>query len=128
MTLLFDLIGQVAALLLRLMFTLVAAAFALGVLLIGLVVVLFMLLRALLTGRKPMPFMVWQRYREASRASRARWTNRARSPWAQPAADDDVTDVDASPVHPSTQPARPRLAPADTNEITDVQARDIPPR
>ena len=116
MTLLFDVIAQVAALVLRLVFALVAAGLALGVLLVGLVAVLFMLLRALLTGRKPMPYLVWQRYRETSRASRARWTGRARR-HATPA--DDVTDVEASPLHPP-----PRLGDAD---ITDVQPRDLPP-
>jgi hypothetical protein len=47
----------------------------LSLLFAGLLAVVFMLLRALLTGRKPAPVMVWQRYREASRASSAaRWT------------------------------------------------------
>jgi hypothetical protein len=77
MSLISDFIGRIASFALRLVFGLAAAVFALSLLFAGLLAVAFMLLRALLTGRKPAPVMVWQRYREASRASSARWTDRA---------------------------------------------------
>ncbi len=106
MSLISDFIGRVVSLALRLVFGLAAAVFAVSLLFAGLVAVVFMLLRALLTGRKPAPVMVWQRYREASKASSARWTNRA-----------------TSPATPAARGARP--TPAD---VVDVTPRDIPPR
>jgi ornithine cyclodeaminase/alanine dehydrogenase-like protein (mu-crystallin family) len=106
MLLISDFIGRVVSLALRLVFGLAAAVFAVSLLFAGLVAVAFMLLRALLTGRKPAPVMVWQRYREASRASSARWTARAT---------------------PSDTPAQKgaRAVPAD---VVDVIPRDITPR
>jgi hypothetical protein len=78
MSLITDFVGRIVALALRLVFGLAAAVFALSLLFAGLLAVVFMVLRALLTGRKPAPVMVWQRYREASRASSARWTRPCR--------------------------------------------------
>jgi hypothetical protein len=104
MSLISDFIGSLVSLALRLVFGLAAAVFALSLLFAGLLAVVFMLLRALITGRKPAPFMVWQRYRDASRASSARWTGRA------------ATDPAAKGV---------RAVPAD---VVDVIPRDIPPR
>ena len=106
MSLIFDLVGRIVSLVLRLVFGLAAAVFALSLLFAGLLAVVFMLLRALLTGRKPAPVMVWQRYRQASQASRARWTNRA-----------------APAAAPSAKGLRP--APAD---VVDVTPRDVTPR
>lgn len=106
MSLISDFIVRIASFALRLVFGLAAAVFAVSLLVAGLVAVVFMLLRALLTGHKPAPVMVWQRYREASRASSARWTDRA-TPSATPAA------------------RGVRSTPAD---VVDVTPRDIPPR
>jgi len=106
MSLITDFVGRIVALALRLVFGLAAAVFALSLLLAGLLAVVFMLLRALLTGRKPAPVMVWQRYREASKASSARWTNRV-PPTAGPVA----------------RGVRPEPA-----DVVDVTPRDITPR
>ena len=106
MSLISDFIGGLVSLALRLVFGLAAAVFALSLLFAGLLAVVFMLLRALLTGRKPAPIMVWQRYRDASRASSARWTGRA-----------------ASAANPAAKGVR--AVPAD---VVDVTPRDIPPR
>jgi ornithine cyclodeaminase/alanine dehydrogenase-like protein (mu-crystallin family) len=106
MSLITDLVGRLVSLALRLVLGLAAAVFALSLLFAGLVALAFMLLRALLTGRKPAPVMVWQRYREASRASSTRWTGRA-TPAVTPAA------------------MGVRSTPAD---VVDVTPRDIPPR
>ncbi len=104
MVLITDFVARIVSMALRLVFGLAAVVFALSLLFAGLLAVVFMLLRALLTGRKPAPVMVWQRYREASRASTARWTSRA------------VADPAAKGV---------RAVPAD---VVDVTPRDIPPR
>jgi hypothetical protein len=101
MSLISDFIGRAISLLLRLALALAAAVVAISLLLAGMVAVVFMLLRALLTGRKPAPVMVWQRYRQASAS---RWTQRAASEGGH---------------------GRPRAAVAD---VVDVEARDIPPR
>ncbi len=106
MALITDFVGRIVALALRLVFGLAAVVFALSLLFAGLLAVVFMVLRALLTGRRPAPIMVWQRYREASRASSARWTSRAATA-AEPAAKGG------------------RAVPAD---VVDVIPRDIPPR
>jgi hypothetical protein len=106
MSLISDFIGRIVSLALRLVFGLAAAVFALSLLFAGLVAVVFMLLRALLTGRRPAPVMVWQHYREASRASSARWTSRSAT-----AADPVAKGV--------------RAVPAD---VVDVTPRDITPR
>lgn len=100
MSLISDFAGRAIALLLRLVLALAAAVFAISLLLAGLVAVVFMLLRALLTGRKPAPVMVWQRYRQASAS---RWTRRSSAEGRD----------------------GPRAAVAD---VVDVEARDIPPR
>jgi hypothetical protein len=106
MSLITDFVGRLVSLALRLFFGLAAVVFALSLLLAGLVALAFILLRALLTGRKPAPFMVWQRYRAASKASSAHWTNHATSA--------------ATPVARGARPT-----PAD---VVDVTPRDIPPR
>ena len=101
MSVIADFAGQIVILALRLVFGLFALVFALSLLVAGLIAVLFMLLRSLLTGQRPAPVMVWRRYRAASQASAERWTRRA--PGAQerlrPAAG-DVTDVVAKDVTP----------------------------
>jgi hypothetical protein len=106
MSLITDFVARIVSMALRLVFGLAAAVFALSLLFAGLLAVVFMVLRALLTGRKPAPVMVWQRYREASRASSARWTDRAM---------------------PSDTRAQKgaRVVPAD---VVDVVPRDITPR
>lgn len=109
MALISDFLGSLMALLLRLSFALAAVVFAVSLLLAGLVAVAFMLLRALLTGQKPAPVVLWQRYRAASQASAARWTRRPGG---------------RSPGNPPSQPGV-RPLPAD---VVDVPSRDIPPR
>ena len=94
--------SQIVTLALRLVFGLFALIFALSLLVAGLIAVFFMLLRSLLTGQRPAPVMVWQRYRAASQASAERWTRRA------PGASE-----------------RRRPAPGD---VTDVVPKDVTPR
>lgn len=101
MSLLSDLIRPALATLLRLVLSLAVAVFALSVLLVAAVFVLFGLLWSILTGRKPALQVLWQRYRRA--APQPRWS---RSPTMHRA-------------------ARPTGA---TAEIEDVQAREITPR
>ena len=105
MSLISEIPGRLVSLVLRLVFGLAAAIFAVSLLAAGLIAVLFMLLRALLTGQKPAPVMVWQRYRAASQASSARWSRPA-----EPGATAPVKGL--------------RAAPAD---VTDVTPRDVPP-
>ena len=102
MALISDFFGGVALLVLRLLFALAAAVFAVSLLLAGLLTVVFVLLRALLTGRKPAAFVVWQRFRQA-----ASWTPRTR---------------------PGAAPSGPgaRVVPAD--DVVDVPSRDVTPR
>ena len=100
MSLISDLIGGVVSLALRIVLALAAAIFAVSLLLAGLFVVAFLLLRGLITGRKAAPTMVWQQYRQASQA---RWTQRPGSP------------------------ARPGQRTADPADIVDVTPRDLPP-
>jgi len=101
MTALFDLIALVFSTVLRLAFYALAAAAALGVMLLGVLVVLWVLLRALFTGRKPMPWLIWQQYRSAARGAKSRWTQRATPGTERPAShygstpDDEVVDVQA---------------------------------
>ena len=102
MSLIAEVASQIVSLAVRLVFGLFALIFAASLLVAGLIVVLFMVLRALLTGRKPAPVMVWQRYRAASQASAQRWTGRAPDAAGRatrPLAD-DVTDVTPRDVTP----------------------------
>ncbi len=101
MSLITDLIGGVISLALRIVLALAAAVFAVSLLLAGLFVVAFMLLRGLITGRKSAPTMVWQQYRQASQA---RWTQR-----------------------PGTA-GQPGQRPANPADIVDVTPRDLPPK
>ena len=103
MSLIAEFASQIVSLALRLVFGLFALVFALSLLVAGVIAVFFMLLRSLLTGRRPAPFVVWQRYREASKASAERWTRRA--------------------------PGAPRGAVRPTaDDVTDVTPRDVTPR
>lgn len=111
MSLIADMASQIVSLALRLVFGLFALVFALSLLVAGLIAVFFMLLRSLLTGRKPAPVMVWQRYRDASRASSERWTSRTKSP-GRPGTSGTLTAGGASPA---------------SADVEDVTPRDIPP-
>jgi hypothetical protein len=111
MSLISDMANQLVSWVLRLVFGLFALAFALSLLAAGLIAVFFMLLRSLLTGRKPAPVMVWQRYRDASRASSERWTNRTKPP-----------GTPGPSGAPTARGARPASA-----DVEDVTPRDIPP-
>lgn len=104
-----DFLGSLIALLLRLIFALAAVVLAVSLLLAGLVAVAFMLLRALLTGQRPAPVVLWQRYRAASQASAARWTRRPGSNT------------------PGNRPPQPGMRPLPA-DVVDVPSRDIPPR
>ncbi|MBE2263194.1 MAG: hypothetical protein IAE92_10660 [Burkholderiaceae bacterium] len=101
MSLISDLIGGVLSLALRIVLALMAAVFAVSLLLAGLFVVVFLVLRGLITGQKAAPTMVWQQYRQASQQ---RWTRR---PGAAPG---------------------PGQRAADPADVVDVTPRDITPR
>lgn len=66
-----DLPGRVAGFLLRLVWLAAAAVFTLSLLVAAFIVMVVVVLRALLTGRRPAPAAVWTRFRDA----------RARAPW-----------------------------------------------
>jgi len=96
-----DLVGRAASMLLRLMLTLAVVVFTVSLLLAVALLVLFGLLWSLLTGRKPAPLALWQRYREA--APRPRWTR--------------PTGTRGAAVRPARVLA----------DVVDVQARDVTP-
>lgn len=89
-----DTLGSLARLLTRLVLWAAGAVFALSLLVAALVAVVVLMLRALLTGRKPEPVVVWRRWRSAAKTTRfgARGA----------AADAEVVDVPAREVHPHT--------------------------
>lgn len=92
MSLISDILGRLAGLLLRVALALAGALFAASLLAAGLLVMLFLLLRALLTGRKPAAMTAWQHYRQAAR--QARQAPAAFHP-RRPGGDADVVDVQA---------------------------------
>lgn len=101
MSLIANLLQRMLSLLLRLLLALMAAIFALSLLVAGLGVVVFAVLRALVTGRRPVLWDTWRSVRERQ----SRWR---------------------TPTAPAEVPARAvgrRPAPDD---VTDVEARDIP--
>lgn len=91
MSLISDILGRLAGLLLRLALALAGALFAASLLAAGLLVMLFLLLRALLTGRKPAAMAAWQHYRQAARQARQAPAFHPR----RPDRDADVVDVQA---------------------------------
>lgn len=108
-----DLLSRALRGVLSLVLGLGLALLALSLLLAALVVVLGMTLWALVTGRKPAPVMVFQRFRQASqRYAGGAWAGRPVHP-GRPAAtgrDLDVVDVQAHEVPDtpaSTGSARP---------------------
>lgn len=93
-----DLLSRAVRGVLGLLLGLSLAVLALSLLLAALVVVLGMTLWALVTGRKPAPVMVFQRFREASqRYTGGAWASRAGTP-ASSVRDLDVVDVQAHEV------------------------------
>ena len=100
MSLISDALGRLAGLLLRVALTLAGLVFAASLLVAGAIVMLFLLLRALLTGRKPAAMAAWQHYRQA--ADQARQAPAFRSRHAA------------------------RTGPGSEPDVVDVQARDVP--
>jgi uncharacterized membrane protein len=97
MILMSTLLQRTLSLLLRFLLAALAAVFALSLLAAGVVVALFVVLRALLTGRRP---ALWETWRVV-RSRQGRWRPTAAADGAaartgvrRPAAD-DVTDVEA---------------------------------
>lgn len=92
MNLISDALGGLARLLTRLALWAAGAVFALSLLAAALVVVVVLTLRALFTGRKPEPVVVWRRWQSAAKTMRrqARGAN----------SDADVVDVQAREVSP----------------------------
>jgi len=91
-----EFLGRVLRAAIGLLFGLAFLVFALSLMLVAVVVVLVLSVLALLSGRKPAPVMVFQRFRQQSqRFTGGVWTNR-RAP-AGPAAGRavDVVDVQA---------------------------------
>lgn len=96
-----NLLQRAVSLLLRLLLAVMAAIFALSLLVAGVGVVVFAVLRALVTGRRP---VLWDTWRSV-RAQHGRWRTRA------------------TPTEVPARAAGRRPAPDD---VTDVEARDIP--
>lgn len=70
MNLISDALGGLARLLTRLVLWAAGAVFALSLLVAALVVVVVLTLRALITGRKPEPVVVWRRWQSATKTTR----------------------------------------------------------
>jgi len=93
-----DFVGRVLSVVLKLALGLAGLVFLLSLLLASLVVVLGLSLWALLTGRKPAPVMVFERFRQTSqRYAHGAWVRRPES-GAAGAAPGDVVDVQAHEV------------------------------
>lgn len=91
-----DFLGRVLRGALKLALGLAALVFVLSLLLASLVVVLGVSLWALLTGRKPAPVMVFQRFRQTSqRYAQGAWAGRRPGSPMHGAARGDVVDVQA---------------------------------
>lgn len=109
-----DLLSRALRGVLSLVLGLGLALLALSLLLAALIAVLGMTLWALVTGRKPAPVMVFQRFRQASRQYAGGAWGRPGHP-AAPGRDLDVVDVQAhevpeTPVRPgSTRPGTDTL-------------------
>jgi hypothetical protein len=98
MSFLADLPRRLIGLAFRLLLLAAAAIFTLSLLFAAVVVLIFSVLRALLTGRKPAPAMVWGRFRDF----------RAQSAW------------------PGQGPGRHAQGGQAPAEVVDVQAREVP--
>jgi hypothetical protein len=93
-----DFLGRVLSVALKLALGVAGLVFLFSLLLASLVVVLGMSLWALLTGRKPAPVMVFERFRQTSqRYAQGAWVRRPGS-GAEGAARGDVVDVQAHEV------------------------------
>lgn len=96
MNLISDALGSIARRLTRLVLWAAGAVFALSLLVAALVVVVVLTLRALFTGRKPEPVVVWRRWKTATES--AAWSTRFGARGAT--ADAEVVDVQAREVSP----------------------------
>jgi hypothetical protein len=94
-----DLVGRLMRGLLRILLALAGLVFLVSLLLAGVVAVALLSLWALLTGRKPAPVMVFQRFRQSSQRY-------AQGPWS---------------------PGSPAAA-RSSGEVVDVQAHEVPER
>lgn len=95
-----NLVGFVFRLALRLLLLGMALAFALGLLLVGLASLVWVLLKALVTGRKPAFIVTLQRFQQARHQfRRGGWSTTGR-PGPNSGGGDvvDVVDVEAMPV------------------------------
>jgi hypothetical protein len=97
-----NLVSQVVSAVLRAVFKLTLAAAALvfigSLLIVALLSIVFVLLKALLTGRKPAFVTTFQRFQQASQQfKRGEWPGRAGPGFARPAPE-DVVDVQANEV------------------------------
>lgn len=95
MSLISDLLGRFAGLLLRMALVLAGLVFAASLLVAGAIVMLFLLLRALLTGRKPAAMAAWQHYRQAAAQARQAPSFRSRHAAHRRDTEADVVDVQA---------------------------------
>lgn len=117
-----DLLAWLLRFVLKLVLGVMALVFAVSLLLVALLVVAFALVKALLTGKKPAPAMVFRRFRQHSAQDVWRRTpSAAQSSRA-------VVDVEVRDITPGTTPAdsndpatmrSPRIA----DDISDVQPK-----
>jgi len=100
-----DIVGRLLRGLLRFLLALAGLVFLASLMLAGLIAVALLSLWALLTGRKPAPVMVFQRFRQTS-ARYGTWSGPGRS------TGDDVVDVQAQevPEHPAPRVDPPGAA------------------
>ncbi len=99
--------GRAAGWLLRLVLGVAGAVLAVSLLVAGVLVALFVVVRALLTGRKPAFIVAFNQFRRSPLD--------ARRPWSRPGMrSGDVVDVEARELAESpAAPARPRATDAD---------------
>jgi len=97
-----NLVSTIIRLGLRLVLIAAAAVFALSLLLVALLSLAFVLLKALLTGRKPAFVTTFQHFNQARQQfKRNGWATRSGTGFARPVSD-DVVDVQAHEVQART--------------------------
>ncbi len=102
MDVLSHLVSTITRLALKLLLIAAAAVFALSLLFVALLSLAFVLLKALLTGRKPAFVTTFQHFNQARQQfKRSGWATRSGPGFARPASD-DVVDVQAHEVQART--------------------------
>ena len=115
-----DLVSSLLRFVLKLVLGLMAAVLAVSLLAAALVVLAFALLKALITGKKPAPAMVFSRFR--GYAPQGMWPGKGKP--AGEVVDVDVREVhdvlDGTPTQPTHTPPALRRTSSDVTDVTDA--------